>query len=320
MLKSVGIIGCGAVVKNSYVEALGKHKNISVDYVCDLNEALANEIAGLFNAKAVTKDVLLQHSDIVIIATPPSSHYSLIMDSLRDNRKIVCEKPFVGTIKECNELVAAAKKANSELFVAHFRRSYPSVLLAQSLIKSNIIGKVTGIEVYEGGKFSWQTQSGYIYKDPYGGVLFDTGSHTIDMALFMTGLDSEEVFESKIKSLKKDQPEPAHHVEAELELLTKNSVIDFKLKLSRRTILSNKVKIIGETGSIDISVQLTNYLRLTGSNGLSTIVHSPNTQTILFNDCFTTQFKEMFYDNSDSIFVASRFKNLTSILEVIAGN
>ncbi|RZK38503.1 MAG: Gfo/Idh/MocA family oxidoreductase [Pedobacter sp.] len=317
MIRSVGIIGCGAVIQSSYTEALGKYDNIVVRYVYDLNKDLAIKVAKIFHAEVVEKHELLLKSDIIIIATPPSSHFELIKESLAQGKKIICEKPFVGTVKEAEDLIELARNKGAQLFVAHFRRYYPSVLLAQSLVESGVLGKISEIEVYEGGKFSWQTQSGYVYTDPYGGVLFDTGSHTIDMALFVSGLDKTQDFSVDIVDLSKDKLEPAHHVEAALKINAGTSKIDFKLKLSRRTILANKIRIKGENGHIDISVQLTNYVRLTGKNGKSTVLYSPNSYDY-FYDCFASQFKEMFGDVENSIFSADRFRNLVNVLQVVS--
>jgi predicted dehydrogenase len=317
MQKKLGIIGCGAVTQSNYVKVLKLYHDIDVKYVHDLNENLANDVASQLGAEAVTKDYLLANSDIVIIATPPSSHYPLIKDSLKKGIKIICEKPFVGKVSECQDLVKLVSDVDAELFVAHFRRLYPSVVLARSIVKSGVLGDIKSIEVYEGGKFSWTTQSGYVYKDPYGGVLFDTGSHTIDMALYIACLDQIELT-PKILNIKKDKEEPAHDVEANLALETQFSKIDLKVKLSRRLLLSNKVRITGENGFIDVPAVMTNHLRM-GTEKSSTVVYSDINYDELM-DCFAMQFKEMFYDKEDSIFEASRFTNLTKVLELIAQN
>ncbi|WP_259067296.1 Gfo/Idh/MocA family protein [Mucilaginibacter sp. X4EP1] len=315
MSKSLGIIGCGAVTQNQYLKALGMYHDIAVKYVFDINQELAHVMAAQFGANVVTKEELLSNSDIVVIATPPSTHFQLINEALKKGNKVICEKPFVGSVADCKELIKVAAAREAELYVAHFRRTFPSVQLAQSIIKSKILGNVLGIEVYEGGRFSWQTQSGYVYKDPYGGVLFDTGSHTIDMALFMANIDTGE-FEPEVISITKDKSEPSHEIAAELKLKSSAYDINLKVKLSRKLLLSNKVKIICENGYMDIPAGMANYVRI-GSKLSSTVVYSDTKYDDLM-DCFAIQFNDMFYDKPESIFSAGRFLNLTKILEVIA--
>lgn len=317
MAKTLGIIGCGAVTQSNYAKVLSVYHDIDVKYVFDINDELAQQAAKLFDAEVTTKENLLNNSDIIVIATPPSTHHSLVKEALKKGKKVVCEKPFVGNVKDCNDLLASAATAGAELYVAHFRRLFPSVIMARSIVRSGLLGDITSIEVYEGGRFSWKTQSGYVYKDPYGGVLFDTGSHTIDTALFMADMD-EKGMNPEVVSIVKDKEEPAHDVRARLKLKTAANDIDFTIKLSRKILLANKVRITGTNGYMDIPAGMTSYLRL-GSKNSSTIIYS-NIEYPDLMDCFAVQFKEMFYDVQDSIFNASRFVNLTKVLETIVNN
>ncbi|GAB2706071.1 hypothetical protein GCM10027037_35250 [Mucilaginibacter koreensis] len=294
------------------------YHDVKTKFVFDLNEDLARQVAGQLGAQVTSKEALINNSDIIVIATPPSSHYQLITEALQPGKKVICEKPFVGTLKECNELIALATSRNAELFVAHFRRTFPSVKLAQSIVQSGLLGDITSIEVYEGGKFSWQTKSGYVYQDPYGGVLFDTGSHTIDMALFMANLDDKPVEISSV-DVKKDKPEPAHEIQAALKLQPAlGQEVTLKVKLSRRLLLSNKVKITGTQGWIDVPIGVANYIRLGGPKS-STVVYADIKYDELM-EAFAMQFKDMFYDVKNSPYKAGRFANLTHILETIANS
>jgi predicted dehydrogenase len=317
-MKSLGIIGCGAVTQRLYVKALSMYNDISVDAVFDIKPELAALVAGQLSATVVTKEELLAKSDIVIICTPPSTHFNLVQEALTQGKKVVCEKPFVGLSKEAVFLADLAHQRGAELYVAHFRRNFPSVQMARSIIKSKVLGDVKAIEVYEGGKFSWVTASGYVYNDPFGGVLFDTGSHTIDMALFMANIDIADLSVEAL-SIIKDKPEPAHDINANLKLHANDATIDLKVRLSRKDLLSNKVRIICSNGYIDVPAGIAaNYIRITGQSG-STIVHSGTNYEDLM-DCFASQFKGMFYDTVDSVYAASRFINLTKVLEKIAND
>lgn len=316
MIRSLGIIGCGAVTQNQYAKVLGMFHDISVDHVFDINPELSTAVAAQFNAKSATKEELIAKSDIIVIATPPSTHFSLVKEALIKGKKVICEKPFVGTVEECAELSETARQNGAELYVAHFRRTFPSVKLARSIVESGVLGAVTGIELYEGGKFSWQTQSGYVYKDIYGGVLFDTGSHTIDTALYMACLDTVAGLTAEPVSIERDKPEPAHEISAHLALKSNHSVVDLKVMLSRKLLLSNKIKIKCASGYIDVPVGMASYIRVGGANG-STVVYSNVAYGDLM-DCFAVQFKDMFYDVKNSDFSAEKFINLTQVLETIA--
>ncbi len=316
-MKKIGIVGCGAVTQISYSKVLRLFPDVEVVAVCDTNLDNATKVANIFNASIQLYEDLLELVDIVIIATPPSSHFALVSAALKKNLTVICEKPFVGTEKEANGLIELALKYdNSRLYVAHFRRNYPSAELAKEIVTSGILGKIKKITAFEGGRFSWKTQSGYVFNDPFGGVLFDTGSHTIDMALYAANLDSLDL-KVELINFNKDKEEPAHEIDANLVLkvITENA-IDFHVKLSRRIVLANKIKIIGENGFVEFPTDLSNVVRL-GTEAHSTIVYASHKYDTLM-DCFAVQFKYMFSDKLDEKFTANKFINLTKIMEGIS--
>jgi predicted dehydrogenase len=314
MTRNLGIIGCGAVTQNNYVKALPMFPDIKVKAVYDLDEKQAISTARQLNSTFTSKDNLLSICDIIIIATPPFTHRSLIEESLSKGKIVICEKPFVGTSEEAVYLVNLADKSQAKLYVAHFRRLFPSVSLAKEIVQSKLLGDILSVEVYEGGRFSWQTKSGYVYNDPFGGVVFDTGSHAIDMALFVTGLDNSPMVLSNVV-IKKDKAEPSHEVFASMLLDSADQKFKLSVKFSRKILLANKIRITGSNGYLDIPTGLSNYVRL-GTKYDSFMIYS-NTKYDDLMDCFAMQFKFMFYPNENSIFDAARFINLSNVLEAI---
>jgi predicted dehydrogenase len=316
MKHKLGIIGCGAVVQKLYLKALSLYPEITIECVNDLNNASAQKISALTGAKTSSLEKIKAECDIVIIATPPSSHTALVEDMLTRGRTVVCEKPFVGTKRDAERLTRLADERNSALFVAHFRRCFPSVRLARSLMESDILGSVSGISAYEGGRFSWEAESGYVYKDPYGGVLFDTGSHTLDMLLYVACLDSGSL-EVTAASVERDCPEPSHEVEARVTLLSEGRAIPARFKLSRFLATANKIRVDCENGFIELPVGMANYVRLGRQDSKSVIVHARESYDNL-TDCFALQFRQMFYPDVKRTFVAEKFINLAALLEALS--
>src|SRR5471030_1458508 len=50
--------------------------------------------------------------DVVYIATPHSNHYEHIMDSLKNNKHVLCEKSITVNSNQLNEIVNLAKEKN----------------------------------------------------------------------------------------------------------------------------------------------------------------------------------------------------------------
>lgn len=315
MKRNLGIVGCGAVVQKNYLKALSFYRDITIAHVYDLNMSAANKVAAITGAKASSLDAIKAECDIVVIATPPSSHAALVEEMLTSGRTVICEKPFVGTKRDAERLSKLADERNSALYVAHFRRCFPSVRLARTLIESDILGPITRISAYEGGRFSWETQSGYVYTDPYGGVLSDTGSHTLDMLLYVACLDTTPI-EVKKSSVVRDCQEPSYEIEASVILATDGSDIQGHFKFSRILATANKIKVECKNGFVELPVGMVDFVRLGKQDGKSVIVRSRE----LYNDimdCFALQFRQMFYPDVDHTFAAKKFINLSALLEAV---
>ena len=172
------------------------------------------------------------------------------------------------------------------------------------------------MSAYEGGRFSWQAESGYVYKDPLGGVLFDTGSHTLDMLLYVANLDTG-ILEVTVAVTERDCPEPSNDLETRVGLSRGGRNISGHFKISRVVATANKIRVDCENGFVELPVGLTNYVRLGSRDGRAVIVHSRETYNDLM-ECFALQLKRMFYPDAEGTFSAERFINLTTLLESIS--
>jgi predicted dehydrogenase len=311
----VGIVGCGTVTQTSYAQTFPVLSEIKVTHVYDLNPLIAEKAANIFGAEILPLREMLPEVQAVIIATPPQSHYPLITESLCDGKMVICEKPFVGCRKDAEALVSAAQQNGAQLYVAHFRRMFPHAQLVRSMTETGLLGSVKGLRIIEGGRFSWDAQSGYVMKDPLGGVLFDTGSHTIDMALFAAKLDEGE-FLVTVNEVKRDKAEPSHEIKAGFTFRTANGEGKGMAQFSRYQVLANLITIEYERGSLEFSPGLSHRIRLVG-NGKTTILF-PEYASADYMEPFVQQYKNIFSGTGSDIFHARRFVNLTTVLESIA--
>ena len=87
-------------------------------------------------------DTLLTRDDLdaVAIATPASTHYSLIESALRHGKHVFVEKPITTDPKEAIELCALAKSLNQQLIVDHTYLFNPAVDAGREWIKQRQLG------------------------------------------------------------------------------------------------------------------------------------------------------------------------------------
>ena len=313
---SVGIVGCGAVVDALYAKALIGRDAYAVRYVCDVDPARAARAAAAFGAEAVALDVLADRSDAVMVTTPPATHEALVRDCLRDGRTLLCEKPFATSAAAARELVEAARAAGARLHVGHFRRRYPQVELARRLVGLGLIGEVTALSASEGGRFRWEAVSGYTARDPAGGVLWDTGSHTLDMALFAAGLDDGPAPEVEGLRVERDRPEPSHDVMADFILEDGGRTVAGHLHVSRREALPGVVRVTGSAGSVAFPAGLDDRVRLTTPRGSEVLAAGRSHADV--RECFDLQLRSVLLGDGADTFAARRFLAQTAILEAIA--
>jgi predicted dehydrogenase len=78
--------------------------------------------------------------DIVDINTPNDSHAEIAIAAAQAGKHVLCEKPLALTVKQCEAMVAAAKKAKIVNMVCHNYRRIPAIALAKRMIADGAIG------------------------------------------------------------------------------------------------------------------------------------------------------------------------------------
>ena len=185
----LAIIGCGAVFAQFQFPALKKLKKIPKVFV-DINKDLAERYAKKYNG-LVTVDFrdLINDFEAAIVSLPHFLHAPVCKYLLLHKKHIFIEKPFVPHIEEAVELIKLAKEMNKTICVGNFRRYKMGTIWVKKLIESGRLGEIQEFHFREGGIYSWPatTNSFWDKKKACGGVLMDTGSHTVDQLCFLLG-------------------------------------------------------------------------------------------------------------------------------------
>ncbi|MEG1846920.1 MAG: Gfo/Idh/MocA family oxidoreductase [Lachnospiraceae bacterium] len=111
-LYKIALIGCG-VMGESHVSQLHDRDNIEVKYVCDRALERAQRLQKKYYITQICDDytqILLDAEvDIVIIATPPSTHLQILKDCLQHKKHVLCEKPITNTMEQAEQFVQAVQ-------------------------------------------------------------------------------------------------------------------------------------------------------------------------------------------------------------------
>jgi predicted dehydrogenase len=259
------IVGCGAAMRTFHIPALRSLASdgaISVRGCFDSNLERAKQVAELLGARSsgVPEDIgALDSIDAAIIATPPESHCALAARYLAAGKHVFVEKPFVADTGEAKQLIDLAEANGARIFVNHIRRTYPSVQIARRFVTGGGLGTISRVYAGDGVRWGWTTTTDFPVRSPYGGVIYDFGSHTLDSNLYILGLDepqTEVEFAVRSRSRWPDR-EPSHDCRAELELASRQwGRLPVSVRLSRRDPVASAVKVYGQNGVLVVPALL----------------------------------------------------------------
>ena len=181
----VGLLAYGAI-GDQHNSAAGATEGLRLTAAADTNperleaaKALAPDIATFTDSTEMLDSGLI---DLVVISTPPNSHYSWAKESLNRGLHVILEKPMALTVQECDELIALAASKELLLVVYQNRRFDADFVTMKRLIDDGAIGDVFSYESFVGG-YSKPCSFWHSMVDVSGGAIFDWGSHFIDQIL-----------------------------------------------------------------------------------------------------------------------------------------
>ena len=181
----MGLLAYGAI-GHEHNLAVQATDGLELTAVCDVNPdriaaalELAPEAVAFADATEMLDSGLI---DVVIVSTPPNSHYDWAKAALERGIHTVLEKPMALTAKQCDELMAIADEAGLTLVVYQNRRFDADFVTMRRLIREGAIGDVFHYDSFVGG---YGRPCDYWHSDAAvsGGAIFDWGSHYLDQIL-----------------------------------------------------------------------------------------------------------------------------------------
>jgi predicted dehydrogenase len=135
--------------------------------------------------------VLKDHVDAIIVATPHPQHKEGALAALNAGCHVLVEKPMAMNLAECDEMIAASKKAGKILAVGTQRRYFPACKRIKDAIDTGKLGKPV---LCQATILGWRDEA-YYKSDAWrgkwdtegGGVLINQAPHQIDLMNWYMG-------------------------------------------------------------------------------------------------------------------------------------
>lgn len=182
-------IGCGAVVEQLYMPAIKKLRRKPA-FLIDPNLSRAELMARRFGAKVSANfEEVIDDFDAAIVSVPNYLHAPITIALLKAGKHVLVEKPMALTLKECRKMIETAEQSKRILSVGLFRCFLRGAQWVKLFIDSGKLGEIKAFEFREGGVYSWPVTTDSFWKREKagGGVLIDTGSHTLDQLIWWLG-------------------------------------------------------------------------------------------------------------------------------------
>ncbi|MDR3710492.1 MAG: Gfo/Idh/MocA family oxidoreductase [Capsulimonadaceae bacterium] len=190
----VGVIGVG--IGRVHLNAYKQLSNVSVEAICDIDEARGSSTAKEFGVKKFYNDATDLFADdkvdAVSVCVPNNVHAELVVQAAKAGKHILCEKPISNTLAGAQKIEEAARKvkANGKVFMLAMNNRYRGdTQVLRRFIDAGELGDIyhakcgwirrTGIPGM-GGWFTTKAKSG-------GGPLIDIGVHVLDLTMYLMG-------------------------------------------------------------------------------------------------------------------------------------
>ena len=134
--------------------------------------------------------------DVVDICTPNVYHYSQLLKAIDAGKNIYCEKPLTVTYEEALDIAERSEKVGIIGGVVFNTRFLLPVIRAKEIIESGRLGNIISFDVKFLHSSAMDTSRTGWKQDKTvcgGGVLFDLGSHAVDLVRYLCG-DFSSVF------------------------------------------------------------------------------------------------------------------------------
>ena len=146
-----GFIGCGEVTEKKSGPAFNLVEGSEVVAVMSRNKEKARSYAERHHVKKWYTDAqeLIDDPEVnaIYIATPPSSHATFAILSMRAGKPVYVEKPMAASYDDCTRINRVSEQTGVPCYVAYYRRYLPYFKKVKEIIRNKTIGDIMNVQV-----------------------------------------------------------------------------------------------------------------------------------------------------------------------------
>lgn len=187
----IGIIGSGGIAA-LHAKSYKKMPDVKIVAVSDIIPGKSKKFLDNLNLEGAQafddhRKLLELELDGVSICTPNRAHYETSVDSLKEGKHVLVEKPMSVSLEQAIDMVKTAKQNRRILSVGFQPRYDPNMKVVKDIVQSGVLGNVYYIQT-GGGRRRGIPGGTFINKDLAGaGSIADIGCYSLDLALNTLG-------------------------------------------------------------------------------------------------------------------------------------
>ena len=182
------ILGLGGVAERIHIPACRAVNGLELVGACEPVPERREQMQARFKLPAVYPDAqtLLEKEkpELVLIGTPPDSHRELCLLALSHGAHVVCEKPFMLSVAEADEVIAAAERQRRALAVNTQYRYMATYSRTRERLARGEFGRLYFLQCWQQmfhppvfEKIKWRAELKQ-------STLFEFGAHALDLICF----------------------------------------------------------------------------------------------------------------------------------------
>lgn len=185
----VAVVGLGNAGTTLHLPALAGLSGVTAVGAMDLDVGRRSAAHAKFGVPVYDDfDLLLRETrpEVVMIGTPPGSHADYCLRSFAAGAHVLCEKPFVASLAEADQVLAAAKAAGRRIALNHEFREMPIFRAVRDAVDGGETGSLVFAQV-------WQLMDLPPWAEPgWRGqmlqrTLYEAGVHLVDFLIALFG-------------------------------------------------------------------------------------------------------------------------------------
>jgi predicted dehydrogenase len=186
----IAVFGLGAAAEQIHLPACASLPGVEVTSACEPDATRRTEVGRRFGVPRLYPDapslLAAERPDVVIIGTPPDTHRDLCLLALDHGAHVLCEKPFVGSVAEADEVIVAADHKGLLVRVNNQYRFMAMYRVTQERLAAGDFGPLYFVQGWQqmfhppSTEKNWR--AGLVQS-----VLYEFGTHALDLVCFFFG-------------------------------------------------------------------------------------------------------------------------------------